>query len=86
MMSDDRNYIEKTQNLWRLRTGEAASVEELMRMFSLHGPAKRISILDQMDAEPRGELELEDLRGEMERADIRHQLGERHEMLRRGGR
>jgi hypothetical protein len=85
-MNDPRNYIEKTQNLWKLRTGEAGSVEDLTTTFALHGFAKRIQILDQMDAEPRGELELEDLKDAMERADIRHRLGALHEQLRKAGR
>jgi hypothetical protein len=85
-MSDERNYIEKTQNLWKLRTGETGSVEDLTAQFALHGFAKRIVILDQWDAEPRDEIELNDLRDAMERADIRHRLGEVHEQLRKAGR
>jgi hypothetical protein len=85
-MTDERNYIEKTQNLWKLRTGDVGSVEDMTAQFALHGFAKRISILDQMDAEPRDEIGLNELRDAMERADIRHRLGEVHEQLRKAGR
>jgi hypothetical protein len=85
-MTDERNYIEKTQNLWKLRTGDAGSVEDLTAQFAIHGFAKRIQILDQIDAEPGDEIELSNLRDAMERADIRHRLGEVHEQLRKAGR
>ena len=86
-MNDERSYIEKTQNLWKLRTGDEGSVEDMTAAFALHGFAKRIHILDQFDAEPQPDLlEENEIRAALERVEIRRRLGEVHDALRKSGR
>ena len=87
-MTDERSYIEKTQNLWKLRTGDEGSVEDMTTAFALHGFAKRIQILDQFDAEPQDEIGFEEhaMRRALDRAEVRRRLGEVHDALRRSGR
>jgi hypothetical protein len=90
MTQDPRSYLEKTRNIARLTSGDSSDIvnELLPSHFAMYGARRRVQILDQIDAEnaSSGELELEDMRSAMERADLRQKLGETHERLRKIGR
>jgi hypothetical protein len=81
-----RSYLDQAINLAELNTGEKPTPESLAARFALHGHAKRVQILDAMDAEPKEELGLEDLGEAMEKAEIRKRCGDVHELLRKAGR
>src|SRR3974390_1988562 len=86
MSTDDRDYIDKTRNYTQKLTGES-SLETLDEMipsqFALYGLRKRAAILDAIDAAPQGDLDEEEMRAAFDKAQLRHQLGEIHDALRK---
>jgi hypothetical protein len=53
-MTDERDYLERTDSIWQKANGDTASLDELADAFALYGPEKRIAALDQFDAELSG--------------------------------
>jgi hypothetical protein len=88
-MTDDRDYLDKTRSYTQKITGGSReAVDELMpAQFALYGLRKRAAILDAIDAAPQGDLEEEaEMRAAFDKAQLRNQLGEIHEQLRKAGR
>jgi hypothetical protein len=86
---DQRDYFERTRSLAGHKTGESAEqIDAAMPgRFAMYGLSKRSAILDEIDrTTPTGEMQIEDLRKNMERADLRRRLGEIHAQLRSRGR
>jgi hypothetical protein len=52
-MSDERSYLQKTQDLARQRMGRELSDSEIAGNFSIHGNERRSQILDQIESEER---------------------------------
>ena len=50
-MSDERDYLTKTQDLGRQRLGRDLTDEEIASNFAVHGLARRSAILDQIETE-----------------------------------
>jgi hypothetical protein len=88
-MADERDYLDKSRDLAGHMTGETRDeINDLMpARFALYGLHKRASILDAIDSSTaKGDMEIEDLRGAMEKADLRRRLGDIHNQLRSRGR
>lgn len=39
-MTDERDYLERTDSIWQKANGETASLDDLADAFSLYGPEK----------------------------------------------
>jgi hypothetical protein len=83
-----RDFLDRTRSIAEKMTGN--SVEEcdaeLSSRFALYGPRKRAEILESIDAGMTGELDEEDIRNALSKAELRRELGETHAKLRKMGR
>jgi hypothetical protein len=80
-MSDDRDFLEKTEQFWRNR-GHEWSPGQAQEHFKLYGPRKRSEALDQLDAELRSvEPTMENLRKMTELGELRQDLDVIHHTL-----
>jgi hypothetical protein len=88
MSTDNRDYLDRTRSYAQKVTGSSreAADEMMPRQFAVYGLRKRAAILDSIDASMTGDLEEEEARGALEKVELRRQLGEIHEQLRKAGR
>ncbi|WP_424631338.1 hypothetical protein [Bradyrhizobium sp. SYSU BS000235] len=84
-MTDERDYLERTDSIWQKAGGEAASLDELANAFALYGPEKRIAALDQFDAELSGGRS-GSLRRHHELHSLRRKMGGIHSALMKANR
>ena len=84
-MTDERDYLERTDSLWQKANGETASLDELANTFALYGPEKRIAALDQFDAELSGG-QSGSLRRHHELHSLRRKMGGIHSTLMKANR
>jgi hypothetical protein len=88
-MSDERDFLDKTQALGRIRLGRDLTDEEIASNFAIHGLERRTAILDQIEHESAaGEIGSDSgsLRNEGRRLRTLQALRNAHEKLRRLGR
>ncbi|MEH2508935.1 hypothetical protein V1291_000289 [Nitrobacteraceae bacterium AZCC 1564] len=84
-MTDERDYLERTDSIWQKANGETASLDELANAFALYAPEKRIAALDQFDAELSGE-QSGSLRRHHELHSLRRKMGSIHSALMKANR
>jgi hypothetical protein len=86
-MADD--YLDNWRSLAEKTTGETPEQidDGIPVRFALFGLHKRAAMLAEIDRSmSKGDLEEEDIRSAMSKADLRHRLGEIHDQLRKRGR
>jgi hypothetical protein len=84
-MTDERDYLERTDSIWQKAHGETAGLDELADAFALYGPEKRIAALDQFDAELSGG-QSGTLRRHHELHSLRRKMGNIHSALMKANR
>ncbi len=84
-MTDERDYLERTNSIWQKANGETASLNELADAFALYGPEKRIAALDQFDSELSGG-QSGSLRRHHELHSLRRKMGSIHSALMKANR
>ena len=88
-MSDDRDFLRKTQDLGRIRLGRDLTDEEIASNFEVHGLERRTQILDQIETESAaGEISGDSgsLRAAGKRLRTIQAMRNAHERLRKIGR
>jgi hypothetical protein len=89
MTDDTRDYIDRSRTVGALSSDDAPEQidENLVTRFALYGHDKRVQILEEMErTASRGDMEVENLREEMTRANMRHRMLDLHHQLRKRGR
>jgi hypothetical protein len=89
MSDDDRNSIDIAKDVSRNWSGEEMTPAGILNEFELHGHAKRVGILDQIDQDFRDASPSSDpsaLRKYSELVTLRREMQRRHHTLRKAGR
>jgi hypothetical protein len=87
-MSDDRDFIERTQSLSEKVEGRRMSQDELVNAFAMYSPEQRIALLETLDGETGGAIAggANSVREGAEKWRLRQRLGATHDLLRKANR
>ena len=88
MADDDRDFIERTQSANEKLNGRPMDIDEIADSFALYGLQKRAVMLEDFDAELRGEIGSgsHSLRRHARLMTLRRKMGGLHEALRKAKR
>jgi len=87
-MTDDRNYLERTNSMTEKACGEPGTINEIADNFALYGLDRRAAVLDNLDAELSGEIDSgsESLRRHVRLMELRRKMTGIHHALRKAKR
>jgi hypothetical protein len=87
-MTDDRDFIERSDSITGNLYGEPMPAERIADNFALYGLKRRVAALDRFDGELRGEIDASphNLRRRVQLMELRRRMGHVHEALRKAKR
>lgn len=88
MAEDDRDFIERTESVSEKLNGKPIDLDEMADNFAIYGLKKRATMLEDFDAELRGEIGSgsHSLRRRVQLMALRKKMGGVHEALRKARR
>jgi hypothetical protein len=88
MADDEPNFLERTESANETLNGRPITVDEMAKDFALYSLKKRAAMLENFDAELRGEIDSgsHSLRRHAQLLALRKKMGGVHEALRKAKR
>jgi hypothetical protein len=88
MADDEPNFLERTESANEKFNGRPITIDEMAEDFALYGLKKRAAMLENFDAELRGEIDSgsHSLRRRVQLMTLRKKMGSVHEALRKAKR
>jgi hypothetical protein len=87
-MSDDRDFIARSDSISGNLYGEPMSPDRITDNFALYGARKRVAALERFDGELHGEIDSgsHSLRRHIRLIELRRRMGDVHKALRKARR
>jgi hypothetical protein len=88
MADDNRDFVQRADSLTGNLYGEPMTMGQIADNFALYSLGKRAAALENLDAELRGDVDSSphSLRRRVQLMDLRRQMGDMHEALRKARR
>ena len=85
---DDRDFVERTESVTAKLYGQPLPIERVADNFALYGLNKRVTALENLDADLRAEIDSSphSLRRRVQLMELRRKMGGVHDALRKARR